>query len=379
MFKFLKKNNDGTIEDYFIDYVASKVALTDLALEIGANKIADVVSKLGFRVLTRNLEEEKEGDYIFNVKPNVNQNATDFWKQVVYRMIKEPEGCLVINLREKGLFIADNWETDNSVIAEKIYKNITLIVDDDTLKLNRTFKASDVMHFRYSNPKLINLLKSNNDLVDKAWSVALNGLKAKAPKLKLAIPAGLTLKTKDGRIVTSNEYADELAQNLSSDEIKAIVSNSNMDISVIDTKTSLTTADLKSLREEVYSNTAIALGIPKNVFYGEVTSNADANDAFITYACEPIIEIIDDTVAGSYFEKKEYMEGDRIIVNTLSVKHIDVISSAGNLDKLYQNGWCHNDILELLGQPIIDEAWAWERRFTKNYSSNLEGGESNEA
>lgn len=378
MFNFLKKNKDGTIEDFFIDYVANKVALTDLALEIGINKIADVIAKLGFRALTSSIEDNKEADYIFNVKPNVNQNATDFWKQVVYRTIRNPKGCLVVNLREKGLFIAENWEVDNLVISEKTYRNIEIIVDDDLLKLNRTYKASDVMHFRYNNPRLINLLKANNELVDAAWGVAINGVRSKAPKIKMAVPNNLKIQKANGEVITSNEYADDIAKKLSSDEIKAIVSNSNIDISIIDTKSSLSSTDIKALREEVYSNTAIALSIPKNIFYGEVTSNADANDVFITYACEPIIEIINDTIGGSFFEKEEYKKGDRIIVNTLSVKHIDVISSAGNLDKLYQNGWCHNDILGLLGQPIIDEPWAWERRFTKNYSSKLEGGEKNE-
>lgn len=376
MFNFLKKNKDGTIEDFFIDYVTNKVALTDLAMEIGINKIADVIAKLGFRTLTTNKEDNKEADYIFNVKPNINQNATDFWKQVIYRMIKNQKGCLVINLREKGLFIAENWDVDNLVITEKTYKNIEIIVDDDSLKLNRTYKASDVMHFRYSNPRLINLLRMNNELVDAAWVVAINGVRAKAPKFKMSVPFNAKIQKANGETITSNEYADDIAKKLSSDEIKAIVSNSNIDISIIDTKTSLSPGDIKALREEVFSNTAIALGIPQNVYYGEVTSNADANDAFITYACEPIIEIMNDTIAGSYFDKEEYKKGDRIIVNTLSVKHIDVISSAGNLDKLYQNGWCHNDILMLLGQPIIDEPWAWERRFTKNYSTSVEGGEN---
>lgn len=379
MFKFLKQNKDGTLQDYFIDYVASRVELTNLALEIGVNKIADVISKLGFRVLTKNEYDNKEGDYIFNVRPNANQNATDFWKQAVYRMIKEEKGCLIVNLREKGLFIADSWDTDDYVVREKTYKDIVLIVDENTYKLTRQFKASDVIHLKYTNPRLMNLLKQNNELIDKAWNVAINGLKAKAPKFKLSIPTGAKMQKEDGTILTSNQYAEEIAKKLSSEDIKAIISNSNIDISTIDMKSSLTTTDIKALREEIFSNTAIALGIPKNVFYGEVTSNADANDAFITYACDPVIEIINDGINGGYLEKEEYIRGDRIIVNTLCVKHIDVIGNAGNLDKLYQNGWSHNDILvDLLGQPPIDEPWANERRFTKNYSADVEGGGKDE-
>ena len=55
------------------------------------------------------------------------------------------------------------------------------------------------------------------------------------------------------------------------------------------------------------------------------------------------------------------------------MKYIDVIESASNLDKLYCNGWSFNDVLDLLDKPRIEEDWANERRFTKNYSTDIEG------
>ena len=33
----------------------------------------------------------------------------------------------------------------------------------------------------------------------------------------------------------------------------------------------MTASDVKALKDEVFTNVAIALGIPKSVFYGEVT------------------------------------------------------------------------------------------------------------
>ena len=64
--------------------------------------------------------------------------------------------------------------------------------------------------------------------------------------------------------------------------------------------------------------------------------------------------------------------GDRILINTDAIKHIDVIEQASNLDKLYSNGWSHNDILKLRGKPPIDEDWANARRFTKNYATGMD-------
>ena len=200
--------------------------------------------------------------------------------------------------------------------------------------------------------------------------MAINGFKSKAPKIKVSIPASLKLQDSNGNIVTSNEYAEKVANTLSQDDIKAIVSSSGIDISTIDTKNSLTSADIEKLRNEVFTTTAIALGIPKSVFNGEVTDNSNE---FFTYACDPIIKIINNAMQGAWLEIDEYKNGDRIYVNCSSMKHIDVIESASNLDKLYCNGWSFNDVLDLLDKPRIEEDWADERRFTKNYSTDIEG------
>lgn len=377
MFKFLKQDKDGKLVDFFIDYVTQKNRLTEFALEVGINKIADVISKLHFDLYIHSADQKEISlmDYRLNVKPNANQTATDFWKQAIYRMIKNREGCVLINTLNHGIFIADSWQTDNSVQKSKIYSNIYLTVDDDTMVLNQTYNAEDVVHLRYSNPKLLQYLEDVNTLNAQGWNVAINGFKAKSSKVKVSIPASLKIQNEDGKPMTSNQYADEIAEKLSSDEVKAIVSSSGVDISMIDTKNGLTPNDIKVLKDEVFTNTAIALGIPKSVFYGEVSEKSDANNEFITYACEPVIEIINNAVNGSWLAQEEYFRGDRILLNTSRVKHIDVIENASGLDKLYQNGWNHNDILKLLGIPEIDEPWAYERRFTKNYSSDLKGGE----
>lgn len=371
MFEFLRKNKDGTLVDFFIDYVATKNCLSELAKEIAVNRIADVIAKCGFTIYSK--ENTGVIDYTLNVKPNINQNATDFWKQAIYRMILNPEGCLIVRLNG-GIYIADTFSVDDSVIKERTYSNVSIIVDDDTHILNKKFKASDVVHLRYTNPHLIKLLDETNKLNSQAWSVATYGFRAKAPKINVKIPSQIKIQKADGTVLTSNEYADDIAKKLSEDDIKAIVSPSGVDISTLDMKNSLSSADIKALREEVFSTTAMAFGIPKSVFYGEATSD---DDKFITYACEPIMNIIDNAANGAWLTQDEYMRGDRIMVNKLCVKHIDVINSAGNLDKLYSNGWSFNDVLKLLGQPTLDEEWANERRFTKNYSTDI-GGANNE-
>lgn len=375
MFEFLlgKEKESNTIHEYYVDYVLKRAELTDLSIEIAANRIADVIAKSGFRVISES--DTTEAEYLLNVRPNANQTATDFWKQAVYDMLTRDEGVLIVRSGKDGIFISDTFQTDGKVLKERKYTNVKIKVDEDTLTLTKTFKATDVVHLRYSNPRLLHLLRSANSALDDLFGVASAGFKARLPKVRVNMPnSAVKLMDENGNVVTSNQYAEQIAKKVSANEIKAIISHAGIDISTIDTKSSLSAQDVTTLRDSVFANTAAAFGIPKNILFGDVINQS--NSEFITYACEPIANIINNALCGAWLTREEYMRGDRILVDMLCVKHVDVIDSAGNLDKLYQNGWSHNDILKLLKQPTVNEDWANMRRFTKNYSE--EGGAEDE-
>lgn len=377
-FKFLKKNKNGELVDFYLDIMTVKNGLSRLALEIGFNKIADLISKCPFDVVS----DDKDAvmtDYILNVKPNPNEFATDFWKQVVLEMCREEKGCLVVQMNDGSLYRAKSFTEDSSVMNRRTFSNVVIESAGKTLNLGKLFDSDNSILFRYKNDRLLTYLEKVNEENEIAWDVAIRGLKSKLPKYKLTLPVNFSLMNKEtNKPMTANDYSEKVKKDLTSDDLKVIIQSNGIDISSIESKSGLSSTDIKALKDEVFTNTAIALGIPKSVFYGEVTEKSDANNEFITYAASPIIEEINDAVNGTWLSKESYIKGDRIILNTLCIKHVDVIESAGNLDKLYSNGWCHNDVLQLLNRPTIDEEWAWERRFTKNYSKNLEGGEKDD-
>lgn len=374
MLEFLlgKPKEQNTIYEFYADFLAQKANLTDLSIEIAANRIADVIAKCGFRI-TSNSDEARHVEYMLNVRPNPNQNATDFWKTAVYDMLTEEKGCIIVHMN-KGIYLSDTFQADNNVINEKTYSSITLKCYDNTMAIKKKFKSSDVPHLRYSNPEMLKLLKNVNQEIDKLFGVAADGFKARLPKIRVNMPGTPTIKNSEGKTVTTNEYAEMIAKKLSASEIKSIVGNAGIDVSVIDMKSSMSPQDINALRDSIFSNTAAAFGIPKNILFGDVVNQS--NNEFVTYACEPIAQIINNALCGAWLTEEEYIKGERIFVDMLCVKHIDVIDSAGNLDKLYQNGWSHNDIMKLLKQPTVNEEWADMRRFTKNYAE--EGGKGSE-
>ena len=83
------------------------------------------------------------------------------------------------------------------------------------------------------------------------------------------------------------------------------------------------------------------------------------------------------------YTKEQFLRGNYVQIDTKQIKHIDIFYASTSIDKLISSGvFCVNDILKMLGLPIIDEDWAWEHVLTKNYSpfenllKALEGGES---
>lgn len=88
MFQFVKKlfNKDGQLVDYYIDMMAEKNRLSQLALEIGFNKIADLISKCPIDVYSTDSDAIKT-EYCLNVRPNPNEFATDFWKSSCYKNV----------------------------------------------------------------------------------------------------------------------------------------------------------------------------------------------------------------------------------------------------------------------------------------------------
>jgi hypothetical protein len=65
-----------------------------------------------------------------------------------------------------------------------------------------------------------------------------------------------------------------------------------------------------------------------------------------------------------------FAAGTYLMIDTKTIKHIDLLSVAGAVDKLIGSGaFCINDIRKACGDVEIDEPWARQHFITKNYST----------
>lgn len=359
-----------------------KVTISNMAIEKAKNMIAKAVSKAEIKVYGsidgKIVEVVDELYWRLNIMPNPNETGTDFWCRCIDKLIDE-QRCLVIQL-SKYFFIVESFSESEDVVKGRTYSNISITSGSKQYTLNKNFKAENVIDLRISNDQLKKHLKSFNDSIDELAGAAMNAYKkTHASKFKLRSSGAISLKDKDGNPITQNEYAQKLKENLNSDEVEMIMTASGLDIEEIKAAITSNASDVTTMIDQIYKATALAFDIPVNAFNGTISEKSDASNEFMTYCVDWFVELINDSFNAKCIGMEDYIKGERIKLDVSNFKHIDIIDSATNLDKLYQDGWSHNDILKLVKQMPIDEDWANVHHTTKNYedvkNESKEGGE----
>ena len=104
------------------------------------------------------------------------------------------------------------------------------------------------------------------------------------------------------------------------------------------------------------------------MFNGNITEKSDATNEFITYAVSPIAEVINDTLTAYKIGINDYCkEKEKVMVWLARFKHVDVVDSAVNLDKLRGIGFNYDEIREMVGYPLLNTEFSQARALTKNY------------
>ena len=135
----------------------------------------------------------------------------------------------------------------------------------------------------------------------------------------------------------------------------------------------ITTEDIAKMAKEIFTECAFAFDIPKAVFLGEITEKADSTNEFITYAVSWVVEVINDSLNAKLVGEKDFLEGERIWIDISGYKHVDIIESAGNLDKLRAIGFNFDEIRTMIGWEELGTEFSTERVVTKNYTNDLGG------
>lgn len=378
MFDFLFQDRNKEIQSLaeIIAVDMEKLNLSKLAIEKAIMMIAKAIAKSDILIQTESKEKRKK-EYRLNVQPNDNECGTVFWTEVVKQLLTEQE-ALIIPLSGK-YYRATSWSHTNEVMMKRVYKDVMLSCGDENLTIFSTFQSDEVIHLRYDNARIRLYLQNVVGQFDKTMD-SINAMMqlSSQPRFKLKLGTNaLSFREKqaDGtdKVMTRDQYVLKIKKLLTSDDLEVLTEQENASVEQMQINTTVKAEELAKMALQINNEVANAFDIPEAVFNGNITEKSDATNEFITYAVSPIAEVINDTLTAYVVGENDYCrKNEKVMVWLAHFKHVDVMDSAVNLDKLRGIGFHLDEIREMVGYPLLNTEFSTERALTKNY-----GGEGN--
>lgn len=373
--KFFRRNLESY--DFEIDITtAERIKLKEMALETCINFIARNFAQSEFRVMKKTKRVKKDWDYLLNVRPNTDQSSSDFWQSFVAKLIRDNEVLVILSDRNE-LLIADSFVRDEKALYDDIFSSVT--VKNYTFK--RTFLMQDVIYLNYNNEKLTSYL--NELFKDYA---ELYGRMIEASQRAYQIRAKIG--------VDSTQSLDEKTQTKLQNMInKMFKSIKNSSIALMPILKGFTydevsngshagpgVAEIDKMKRSTTDAVAEALGIPTALIHGEMADLDNTMKAFIKFCLNPLIKKVQDELNAKIFDKRDYMNGNKIVV--YGIKEKNLIENAEAVDKLVASGaYTRNEVREKFGDERVDDPELDRYVITKNYQTvddAAKGGENDE-
>ena len=353
-------------------------ALDAFALFTAVHLISGLLSTCEFRTFRKGAELHSDEWYSLNVRPNKNQNAVEWKRELISRLLLSGE-ALCIQLPDGQRIIADGFSREEFAAAPDRFTQVSRA----GYTFGRTFLAGDVIYLRSAvNARAVWMQTILGAYEKLMGSAAKRFDQADGERGILKISA-----VERGKA----DFKEKFNQ-LMNDYFKGYFASKNAVLPLFDgyeytsqsgSKAGTYTNDLsaiKTLADEAISRAAQVFGIPPSYIRGDAAGIVDAQAAMMTNCIKPLAAMLSAELTGALYDKRSVQNGGCIFVDTGNVLHHDLIGSSTGIDKLMGAGWTINEINRALGQPKNNDPDCDTRFVTKNYGELrdiAEGGESN--
>ena len=356
--------------------------IRDLCFQSCVDMIANAIGRCEFRTY-RNNEEVREFEYyMLNIEPNVNQNSTEFWHKVIFKLYAENEVLIISTKTRDGrdcLVCADNWTNgDQYPVKQNEYSNVQV----GSFTYTKTFREKDVIHLKLNEvdikPVLDGLFLSYSKLLEaaKTYYITSNGTHMKVHINQIS-------QAQDGWEDAFKKMLEKTVVPFLKSQAGVLPEFDGYDYSVLNFGSSTQSDEVRKLTEDIFNMTARAFLIPMVLINGNVEGTEDANKRFLTYVIDPLCDQIQEELNRKRYGYDSWRSGSYVRVDSSSIIHFDVFENASNIEKVVGSGvFSLNDVLRAANQTAIPEDWANRHYMTLNISAmgeqtrQLEGGES---
>ncbi|MCW0953253.1 phage portal protein [Weissella ceti] len=344
-------SDEIVINDFFTGVRSS---LTDYGMTIVANYIARSFMSVKADV------ERKAVYKRLNVAPNKNQNASEFWRDVVYKLVNENE-VLVVTNSSKELLIADSFTVEESTNYGNKYKHVT--VGEFTFK--REFKHEDVWHMTLSSEMWQRNFDNFNRELDALYAYIMGNAKRKNQLRALLKVEGNNNFAKENEAEIMSKTISKIRKSVETNEVAIIPQLKGLSYEEQNFKSGVNQSfgadELAKLKKMVVLDAASVLGIPVALLYGEQADNSGALATYRQNVVRPILTLLNSEV-----EQKLGME----IKMSFHHDH-SIFEMAEQADKLISSGvLTRNMVAGYFDLPPVEGGD--EFVLTKNYAAKGE-------
>ena len=368
-------NKNGGLEVCNFD-IPVELFYKKLAIDSSVNLIANAMVKSRFRTLEKGKIKKGEVHYLFNVKPNKNQNASEFIHKFTSNLLYQNEVLAVLQGGE--LYIADSWERKEFALKENLYNKVT--IGDFTFE--KPFNESEVFYFKLNNNNITKVVDGLYNSYAKLLSASMSTFKKKnSKKFFVKISAAFSQQDDDQEDL-SDLLSEQFKRFFNSEGDALWPLQEGLEFEEADkniTPANMTSRDIRAIVDDIFDFVAMAFHIPKGLLKGDVADVGGMTDNFLTFCINPIAELLADEINSKMYTKNEYLEGTRLVVDTRLIKSVDISVMANAVDKFLLSGTHSIDEnRDMLGEEPLNEEFSTKYYVTKNYASSeevMKGGE----
>lgn len=346
-----------------------KTAMKRIAIETVIGFIARTIIQSEFRIKKDNKFIKDDLYYWFNVKPNKNQSAAEFWERVIYKLVYDGE-CLIIKSYSNDLLIADDFERKEYAVYEDIFSNV--YVKD--FEFTNTFRRDEVVYLKYGNEKLKKLVDElyfdYGELLGRLIDFQL-----RKNQIRATVDIDSTFSKGDEASSKLQSFIDKTYKAIKDKAIAIIPQQKGLAYQEHskDQSSGASVEEINKITDGFLDQVANAVGLPPSLLKGDLADSDKIARNYMKFCVDPIITIISSEFNMQFVEKKDYLKGDKIDVRRVSYR--DIFDLAVAVDKLRSSSVMNgNELRDAIGLDASDDPIHDEFIMTKNYDS-IEGGE----
>lgn len=350
--------------------------LKELAVYIAVSYIANTISKCEIKTYRAGKEERGELYYLLNVSPNPNESSSQFMNHLIERYYYHGE-AVVVPYRNR-MYVADGFSLNRQPLKENLYENVTV----EEQVLTRSYRASKVFHFRLDNKSVAALINGMYRDYGDLFTAAVEHFKStNAEKYKLAME---NVAAGDPNFQKTFEQQVRKQLDTFMNSSKAVYPQfRGYDLQRFDAGTAASSGDVVALRKETFETVAQAFKIPLSMMQGNITNMNEIVKVYLSICIDPLAQMISEEITRKTTDYESWLAGDRVVVDTSTINHVDILDVADSIDKLIASGaFTIDQVLKRCGYDPLGTDFSTAHYLTKNYgliqdtASTLEGGEN---